>query len=441
MKNILSRLQELVAKLQADSSSNKKVELLKEYLHDSDLKKLVMYVTNPFYQFHVTSDNCKKLNTLLALTEKEYNIFELLDLLRTREVTGHNAIGLVNSFVSLNPEHKELIFNIIDKDLKCRVGESLVNKAVPKTVPTFDVALAEKFEPEMVNFETEEWYVSRKLDGVRCIVVVGENGQVTSYSRQGKIFETLGKVEETIGDIGLRNIVFDGEVCIVDENGDEDFQSIMKEIRRKNHTIQNVKYKIFDCLTLEEFSNQRSVRKLSERLNLLEGFISSLHIKYFRKKNSKILNCEILPQEKIRNMKHLQEWMDMADKGGWEGVMLRKNVGYKGKRSKDLLKAKKFHDAEYVVKGITYGPIRIIVDGKEITETMTSQIVIEHKGFEVGVGSGFTIEQRQDFYKDPSKIVGKTANIQYFEETQNQEGGFSLRFPVLKYIYENGRNV
>jgi hypothetical protein len=137
MKNILSRLQELVTKLQSDSSSNKKVELLKEYLHDSDLKKLVMYVTNPFYQFHITSDNCKKLHTLLSLTEKEYNIFELLDELRTREVTGHNAIGLVNSFVELNSEHKELIFNIIDKDLKCRVGESLINKAVPGTVPTW----------------------------------------------------------------------------------------------------------------------------------------------------------------------------------------------------------------------------------------------------------------------------------------------------------------
>ena len=432
MKNILSRLQELVTKLQADSSSNKKVELLKEYLHDSDLKKLVMYVTNPFYQFHITSDNCKKLNTLLALTEKEYTIFELLDELRTREVTGHNAIGLVNSFVSLNPEHKELIFNIIDKDLKCRVGESLINKAVPGTVPTFDVALAEKFEPEMVNFETEEWYVSRKLDGVRCIVVVGENGQITSYSRQGKIFDTLGKVEETISNLGLRNIVFDGEICMVDENGDEDFQSIMKEIRRKNHTIQNVKYKMFDCLTMEEFSNQRSVRKLSERIKVLSETIEC---------DQENCTLEVLPQEKIKNLTHFQTWLDAADNGKWEGVMVRKNVGYKGKRSKDLLKAKKFHDAEYVVKGITYGPIRIIVNGKEMTETMTSQIVIEHKGFEVGVGSGFTIEQRQEFYKDASKIVGKTVTIQYFEETHNQEGGISLRFPVLKHIYENGRNI
>ena len=183
---------------------------------------------------------------------------------------------------------------------------------------------------------------------------------------------------------------------------------------------------------MEEFSNQRSVRKLSERLKVLSEIIQC---------DQDNCTLEVLPQEKIESLNHFQTWLDAADNGKWEGVMVRKNVGYKGKRSKDLLKAKKFHDAEYVVKGITYGPIRIIVNGKEVTETMTSQIVIEHKGFEVGVGSGFTIEQRQEFYKDASKIVGKTVTIQYFEETHNQEGGISLRFPVLKHIYENGRNV
>ena len=426
MGNILKRLQELVDRLQTNSSSNIKKEFLQEYLHDSELKKLMMYIHNPFYQFHVTSENCKKLNTLLSLTEKEFDIFELLDVLRTREVTGHNAIGLINSFISQNPEHKQLIYNIIDKDLKCRIGESLINKAVPNTIPTFDVALAEKFEPEMVNFETEEWYVSRKLDGVRCIVVIDENGKVTSFSRQGKIFETLGKIEEFFSSYKVRDIVFDGEICMVDEKGDEDFQSIMKEIRRKDHTIQNVKYKIFDCLSLTEFYNQRSIRKLSERLATISHFDSIV---------------EYLPQERIRDIKHFQEWIDMANEGGWEGVMLRKNVGYKGKRSKDLLKAKKFHDAEYVVEGITFGPIRRLVEGQEVTETMTSQIMIKHRGFEVGVGSGFSMEQRMEFHQDPSKIVGKTITVQYFEETYNQEGGISLRFPVLKHIYENSRNI
>ena len=39
-----------------------------------------------------------------------------------------------------------------------------------------------------------------------------------------------------------------------------------------------------------------------------------------------------------------------------------------------------------------------------------------------------------------SKILGKTITVQYFEESQNQDGEYSLRFPVLKYIYDEKRN-
>ena len=32
-----------------------------------------------------------------------------------------------------------------------------------------------------------------KLDGVRCIIILDENGKATSWSRQGKQFDTLSK--------------------------------------------------------------------------------------------------------------------------------------------------------------------------------------------------------------------------------------------------------
>ena len=37
-------------------------------------------------------------------------------------------------------------------------------------------------------------------------------------------------------------------------------------------------------------------------------------------------------------------------------------------------------------------------------------------------------------------IVGKMITVQYFEETKNQEGGISLRFPTVKHIYETKRD-
>ena len=120
--------------------------------------------------------------------------------------------------------------------------------------------------------------------------------------------------------------------------------------------------------------------------------------------------------------------------------MLRKNVGYEGKRSKNLLKVKMFHDAEYVVRSYDSAPMAVVRDGKEKQETMLSQVYIMHKGYSVAVGSGFNQEQRIRFYNNPEEIIGKTITVQYFEETKNDKGGISLRFPTVKHIYENERD-
>jgi DNA ligase-1 len=87
------------------------------------------------------------------------------------------------------------------------------------------------------------------------------------------------------------------------------------------------------------------------------------------------------------------------------------------------------------------GPFRVIVDGLEVTENMLRNVTIEHKGYEVSVGSGFSLEQRR-FYRDhPEEILGKEITVKYFEETKNQDGTLSLRFPTVKAIYKDGRNT
>ena len=35
----------------------------------------------------------------------------------------------------------------------------------------------------------------------------------------------------------------------------------------------------------------------------------------------------------------------------------------------------------------------------------------------------------------------KTITVQYFEETANDKGGISLRFPTVKQIYDNERDM
>jgi len=304
----------------------------------------------------------------------------------------------------------------------------MINKVIPGLIPTFDVALASKYEPKNCDFENETWFASRKLDGVRCIIRK-EGNKINAFSRAGKEFLTLQKVLDDVSKIS-GDFILDGEICMMDKNGDEDFQSIMKQIKKKDHTIANPKFVIFDYLTLEEFDAKKGEQNLGWRIKMAHekcwGVDSTL---------------EVLLQEPVKDVEHLSELISDADKNGYEGIMLRKNTGYEGKRSKNLLKCKKFHDAEYKVIDIEHDFNRVIVDGEEVEEMMLRNVVIEHKGNRVSVGSGFSHEQKRQYYSNPDMIMGKVITVQYFEETTNQNGTQSLRFPTVKHVFENGRNV
>jgi DNA ligase-1 len=294
------------------------------------------------------------------------------------------------------------------------------------------VALADKYDPKYVDFKNETWFASRKLDGVRCIIIVNTNGLATSWSRQGKQFDTLSKVEKEIEKLNVKNVVFDGELCLMNKDGSDDFQGVMKQIRRKDHTIENPKFKIFDTVTLDNFNKKESNIKLNTRLGILNKLVKDADL-------SKVI--EVLKQELVTSEDVFNKWSKLASNNNWEGFMLRKDAPYKGKRSRDLLKVKTMHDAEYEVVDATFGPFRHVKDGKEVESVVLSAVIVEHKGNKVNVGSGFSFAQRELYVKHPEEIIGKIITVQYFEESQNQKGEFSLRFPVVKCIYENGRDV
>ena len=429
----MTELQNFIDKMRGTSSATDKIAIISRssaFIHD-----VLEYTYNPYKQYNVTSKTCKKNNDLLDKTVFDFmdgDIFKLLNSLTRREFTGHKAIGVINGFVDF---YGQIIYKIIDKDLDIRVGASTINKAVLGLIPTFKVALAQNYEGKCEW--NDRWWVSRKLDGVRCLAITDENGNCKLYSRMGKEFTTLNKVKEAIEATGIINHVFDGEICLMDENGDEDFQGVMKQLRRKDHQIKNPIFMMFDMLHKSEFNNEKGDTSLTKRLHTLRSWIlNNLDNPMIRSKNDILRYTD---QYLIRDEDHFKFWHEVECKDNWEGLMLRKDVGYEGKRTKNLLKVKKFHDAEYEVLGWDVDQHEVVRDGKSVSMTMLSQVWIEHKGYIVKVGSGFTQEQRLE-YMDGS-IVGKIITVQYFEETNNQEGGISLRFPTVKIIHGEKRDM
>ena len=411
------RTDNFIEKMRATSSSTDKVQIIKNsspFIH-----KVLEYTYNPFKQFYVTSKTCIKNSHLKQ--NHSFNLFEVLDKLMNREVTGHDAIKLVNGY------DDESIYKVIDKDLGIRAGAKVINKAIPGLIPTFSVALAQEYKEEC-NWE-DNWYASRKLDGVRCLAITDENGKCTLYSRMGKEFTTLDKVKDAIEATGIINTVFDGEICLVDEDGNEDFQGVMKQLRRKDHQIENPAYMMFDMLNIKDFNNQKSEEILSDRLHTLRSFLDNVDTNILR----------YTEQAVITDGRHFDMWQQMVKDNNYEGFMLRKDVGYEGKRTKNLQKVKTFFDAEYEVIDFDIDDHEVVRDGKSETIKMLSQVWIEHKGHKVKVGSGWSQEQRLQ-YMDGS-IVGKIITVQYFEETTNDKGGISLRFPTVKVVHGKERTV
>jgi DNA ligase 1 len=427
----------MVRDLRATSSTKDKESIIIDYCgHNTTsanfTKNILLYTYHPMWQYNVTSDNLKKKSHLVARKNEYKNFFDLLDDLKNRKITGHDAIAAVNSFIEHHSDYEELIHCVIDKDLKTRAGDKIINKAIKDHVPEFSVALADKYEPKLVDWK-DDWYVSRKIDGARCVAIIDNNGDATFYSRTGKTFDTLDIVRGGIKALNITNTVLDGELCLVDEDGNEDFQGIMKQLKKKDHTIPNPSYKIFDMTTIDEFYSKKGQknRPYSIRYANLCAVMQP----------NECSCLTVLEQEVIRDDDHFNEWVAKSTKEKWEGLMLRADEPYKGKRSKDLLKYKSFFDDEYEVVDTEMGPFRYVLNGKEHEETMLSCVMINHKGYVVRVGSGFSIEQRQDFYKNPKKILGNTITVQYFEETKNQDGGISLRFPTFKILHGSARTV
>ena len=376
--------------------------------------------------------------------ENDYSYFhDLLDKLANRELTGNAAIDAVEAAIAqFVKEDKDILAAILHKKLTIGLSKTTFEKLTGTSVQTtnFAVTLACHLEGvKNVDPIDGTWYASRKCDGIRTVAKITKNNGMTTVefiSRQGKPINTLDNVKPAlqwlVRDLDDGVYYADGEGCIVDGNGDEDFQSILKEIRRKDWTIANPCYQLFDFVTEDEFLGKTKSENFDARyakmLQMLEG--------------NTFPTIKVLNQEVLNSQADFDRWEKSVSAGNWEGFMLRKNEEFKTGRIKTLLKVKKFLDAEYIVKDLEIAEMTTAEPGLgNVKYVGVKSLIIEHKGSKVNVGSGLTKEQRKEWYADPSKIIGKTVTVKYFETTVAQNGKESLRFPVLKAVYEDGRTV
>lgn len=447
----LEKFEKVVFDLRSVGGSLDKRKILKKLGEDPESLNLFKIVVNPFIKFNISAKIIEATEKHIypkgcpPIPESLRDLANILKKLSSREISGMNARQVCAHTIAKYPPFKNILLSIFDKDLKIGMGPTEINKVFPNFVPRFEPALAtktsDKSDPnllesvlEKINSDFKNWTIQRKLDGVRVLLVC-QNGTVTAYSRYGNLFTSLGKVCSAIKKLlpPDASFVLDGELCVVDGEGNENFTQAVSEIKRKDTEMDRPKFLAFDAIPLKDFENKKGSGDYRQRYMFLYKFLRHIESPYF----------ELLPSYPYSD-ENFSKLMKISKDRGWEGLILKKNSPYQGGRTKNMYKVKNFEVEEFIVQSINTDIISLPDPETKIRrdeETMKS-VNINYKGNQVTVGTGWSAEQRREFFKNPEKIIGRTISVQFQGESENKNNdSLSLRIPSLKYLWEDTRNA
>jgi len=385
---------------------------------------------NPFYVYNV-----KKVPESQGITGAENpwtQFWALLESLRTRSVTGGRAREAIEAMMQRfdSEEWNGLARRVMIKDLRCGVSEKTINKVCGHTdwaIPTFSCQLAKDSSDRAQDMRGAK-RLEAKLDGVRVIAILSGAG-VYLYSRSGRVFENFPDIEREIFEnqrwicdtLGQRNLVLDGEIV------GESFQQLMKQAHRKSDVqTGGMRYHVFDWIPLEDFEQGSWDRKQHLRLEALSRL--STHLQE-RTQNLRIMPGMTVDLDTESGRDAMQQFAQDSVGQGFEGILIKDiNAPYECKRTTAWLKYKPVHDYDLTVVAVEEGTGKnkgkmgaLVCEGRD-----------QDKFIQVNVGSGFSDEQRRDYWDNRARVIGQTAVILCDAITQNQDGAYSLRFPRFK---------
>jgi DNA ligase-1 len=263
--------------------------------------------------------------------------------------------------------------------------------------------------------------VEVKLDGVRVITIVYPDGRVLQFSRNGKELVNFEHIKEQFASLAKLGcfshpVVFDGEIM------SSSFQDLMKQVHRKdNVSAGDAVLNLFDYLTLDEFESGKSDTTQVQRSDQLKNWYE-----YYGNQcaNITIVGQELVDLDTEEGQTKFKEINQQAVAGGYEGIMIKDLLApYECKRTVSWLKLKPFIEVSLTVVATEEGT------GKNVGKmgALVCEGVDDGKAIRVNVGSGFTDEQRDEFWS--CKADGHVVEVRADAVTQNQDGSYSLRFP------------
>ncbi len=249
-------------------------------------------------------------------------------------------------------------------------------------------------------------FAQPKLDGIRCLAR-RQGDKVTLFSRKGKVLDLVPHINGALLQVLADGQCADGELYV---HG-WDFQRIISAVKKTSIDTREVQYHIYDMPDMQD-----RTKTFVERFNTShKNIIEAAH------------NCLVPVATKlIRDVDELMAYEEVSIANSYEGIMARNSGSLYlfGYRSTDLLKVKRFQDAEYLVRGYTHGT--------SIEKDCLIFICETPGGKEFKVRPIGTHEERKTMFTKGSSYIGKMLTVKFQELSLDGVP----RFPVGLHIRE-----
>lgn len=415
-----------------ETSTNKKLEMLKQVIDDREFKTIVGWAYNPFKTFGLkpTAEDdviCRNSTGTEDFTRASTHGF--LVMLSERKATGLTARAqFVRQLERLTPQSGELLIRILRKDLKGGFDERMINKACANMIPVFPYMRC--CLPKDTDMHKWDWetgvFAQEKADGMFANGTYGSNDFVLS-TRQGTPLpmDTFAELAEQATSLLVPKHQYHGEL-LVERDGSilprEISNGIMNSIVKGGYQFgKNEKpiYFLWDYIPIESVKRggvfNRTYRLRFETLQHLVGNSMGL--------------IRLIPNRIVYSIQEATDYFNELIAEDKEGIVVKNpQMIWKDGTSKNQVKFKVEADCDLQIVAINKG--RVGTKNENKAATLTCKTSCRELSVDVTIKNEAmrkSIERNPEDWID--RIVTVRSNRLIVPTTQ--DGKYSLFLPRL----------
>ena len=413
LKTVYQKLQ----KLENTSSSNDKVDLLREYLKDPLFHKVVWCCLNGTLHYNIKKFPDYVHPGLLTPKGNEFIFAKLKELSKKSGATNEDKQELAR-LAAIDKETFEVVKRICQKDLKCNVAERLINKARPNTIKIFPYQRC-KTSKEIANIKFLDLnnkpcqaIVQCKADGEFTNMFIDDKFGITFRTRNGKLIRQLEHLKQNIQSQSatikygrkrgiihsefpdrFKNQVFMGELRvwnkafteILDRQTGNGIISQCLQGTADPKDAKRVFFTVWENVPIQDFWEGISKTSYSTRFYASSVLTSTVN-------NAK--HVQTIQKQHIDSINEAYDFYVQMRREGHEGAIV-KNLSFNWRDqqsgSPDMIKLKHCFDCDLVVIGYEKSK-----EGGQFDGLMGAILCASSCGkLKVKIGSGFTPEMRE----------------------------------------------